>query len=149
MRHGCTWVSPDQTTRVTSCGQGQAEQGRRQGEKTLQKTWGHPNTLMMIIRMIWYIHCSRVIIPGKEHRMALWGISFLQNISFCIVFRGDQQHKLYFLRTLSLDCSGYQNYAFILSHCGLVMPNRDSFGSTLAQLMACCLTVPSRYLRQC
>ena len=35
------------------------------------------------------------------------------------------------------------------THCGLVMPYGDRFGSTLAQVMACCLTAPSHYLKQC
>ena len=35
------------------------------------------------------------------------------------------------------------------SHCGLVMPYRDRFGSILAWVMSCCLTAPSHYLNQC
>ena len=34
-------------------------------------------------------------------------------------------------------------------HCGLVTPYGDRSGSTLAQVMACCLTAPSHYLNQC
>ena len=34
-----------------------------------------------------------------------------------------------------------------LTHCGLVRQHRS--GSTLAQVMACCLTAPSHYLNQC
>ena len=38
---------------------------------------------------------------------------------------------------------------FPLSHCGLVMPYCDMrSGSTLAQVMACCLAAPSHYLNQ-
>ena len=33
-----------------------------------------------------------------------------------------------------------------ITHCGLVMPHR--FGSTYAQVMACCLTAPRHYLNQ-
>ena len=36
-----------------------------------------------------------------------------------------------------------------LTHCGLVMPYSDRFGSTLVQVMAWCLTAPSHYLNQC
>ena len=37
-----------------------------------------------------------------------------------------------------------------LTHWGLVMPYGDKrTGSTLAQVMACCLTAPSHYLNQC
>ena len=36
-----------------------------------------------------------------------------------------------------------------LTHCGLVMPYSDRFGSTLAQVMAWCLTAPSHHLNQC
>ena len=36
-----------------------------------------------------------------------------------------------------------------LTHCGLVTPYGDKSGSTLAQVMACCLTAPSHYLNQC
>ena len=38
----------------------------------------------------------------------------------------------------------------ILTHCGLVTPYGDmDFGSTLAQVMTCCLMAPSHYLNQC
>ena len=36
-----------------------------------------------------------------------------------------------------------------LTHCGLVMPHGNRSGSTLVQVMACCLTAPSHYLKQC
>ena len=36
-----------------------------------------------------------------------------------------------------------------LIHCGLVTLYGDIFGSTLAQVMACCLRAPSHYLNQC
>ena len=36
-----------------------------------------------------------------------------------------------------------------LTHCGLVTPYGDKSGSTLAQVMACCLMAPSHYLNQC
>ena len=35
-----------------------------------------------------------------------------------------------------------------LTHCGLVTPYGDRSGSSLAQVMACCLTAPSHYLNQ-
>ena len=39
---------------------------------------------------------------------------------------------------------------FLLTHCGLVMSlGNIDLGSTLAQVMACCLTAPSHYLNQC
>ena len=34
------------------------------------------------------------------------------------------------------------------THCGLVTPYGDSSGSTLVQVMACCLMAPSHYLNQ-
>ena len=37
----------------------------------------------------------------------------------------------------------------VLTHCGLVTIWRHKSGSTLAQVMACCLTAPSHYLNQC
>ena len=37
----------------------------------------------------------------------------------------------------------------VLTHCGLMTPYNDRSGSTLAQVMACCLTAPSHYLNQC
>ena len=36
-----------------------------------------------------------------------------------------------------------------LTHWGLVKPFGDRSGSTLTQVMACCLTAPSHYLNQC
>ena len=45
----------------------------------------------------------------------------------------------------SLHCEVISRY--ILTHCDLVTQQRS--GSTLAQVMACCLTVPSHYLNQC
>ena len=36
-----------------------------------------------------------------------------------------------------------------LTHCVLVKPYCERSGSTLAQVMACCLTAPSHYLNQC
>ena len=38
---------------------------------------------------------------------------------------------------------------WILAHQGLVIPYSERSGSTLAQVMACCLTAPSHYLKQC
>ena len=38
---------------------------------------------------------------------------------------------------------------FPLTHAGLVMLYRHRFGSTLAQVMACCLMAPGNYLNQC
>ena len=35
------------------------------------------------------------------------------------------------------------------THCGPVTPYDDRSGSTLAQVMACCVTAPSHYLKQC
>ena len=37
----------------------------------------------------------------------------------------------------------------LLTHWGLVTSYGDRSGSTLAQVMACCLTAPSHYLNQC
>ena len=42
-----------------------------------------------------------------------------------------------------------QNTKPELTHCGLVTPYGDINGSTLVQVMACCLTAPSHYLNQC
>ena len=36
-----------------------------------------------------------------------------------------------------------------LTHCGLVMPYGNISGSTLVQVMACCLAAPSHYMNQC
>ena len=36
-----------------------------------------------------------------------------------------------------------------LNHCGLVTPYSDRSGSTLAQVMGCCLTASNHYLNQC
>ena len=45
---------------------------------------------------------------------------------------------------VSLSC-----WYFVLTHCGLVTLYGDRSGSTLAQVMACCLMAPSHYLNQC
>ena len=47
-----------------------------------------------------------------------------------------------------LFCACYCNCVF-LTHWGLVTPYGDWSWTTLAQVMACCLTAPSHYLNQC
>ena len=46
-------------------------------------------------------------------------------------------------------CQYYYFSLNILTHCGLMTSWRHRSGSTLAQVMACCLTAPSHYLNQC
>ena len=48
----------------------------------------------------------------------------------------------------ALQVRAVENISFNLTHCGLVMPYGDRSGSTLAQVMACCLTAPSHCLNQ-
>ena len=52
--------------------------------------------------------------------------------------------RSYWLWRKSMAC-----IAKTLTHCGLVTPLGDRFGSTLTQVMAWCLTAPSHYLNQC
>ena len=45
---------------------------------------------------------------------------------------------------------GKYPYRIKLTHCGLVLPDGDiKFGSTLTQVMDCCLMAPSHYMNQC
>ena len=65
------------------------------------------------------------------------------------MFRHEQDSKaLYSGSAVKRLCSG-QFVANELTHCGLAMSWRQRSGSTLAQVMACCLTAPSHYLNQC
>ena len=49
---------------------------------------------------------------------------------------------------LNIICKKFL-YIALLTRCGLVTPYGDRSGSALAQVMACCLTAPSHYLKQC
>ena len=50
---------------------------------------------------------------------------------------------------IALKKKPYLLWGVFLTHCGLMTPYGDRSGSTLAQLMACCLMAPSHYLNQC
>ena len=59
------------------------------------------------------------------------------------------------IQTFSFQENAFENVVckisiILLTHCGLVLPYGDKwYGSTLAQVMACCLMAPSHYLNQC